>query len=326
MSLGQRICTIGGGSGMPIVNKALVMAGFDNLRSIVTTFDNGGDTGRIRTDERGMILANSDYWRSLISLWDDGHKKKVWEEMLKFRDGRSRNFGNLFFQFMAEKEGNLSDVDKLFSELTGAELKGEVVPVSLDPSDICFKTESGKVYKGEHYLDSQRMSSDKVTKVWLDPLVKANPEAIESIKRADTIILCPGSMYGSVLINLLPKGMKEVYSRSKAKKILMANIMSVASENDNFSQCEYVDVFKKYLGVEKPFDLVLLADLTKLDQDKLKKVEKYYAMEHSRRITKCEDVGNYQTKLVDLAIIEEKYMRLRHSEKKIASVLRKILR
>ena len=81
-----RACTIGGGSGMPVVNRALVRAGFDNISSIVTTFDSGGDTGRMRTDERGSVLAFSDYWRSLISLWKDGKKRAVWEEMLSWRD------------------------------------------------------------------------------------------------------------------------------------------------------------------------------------------------------------------------------------------------
>ena len=98
-----KICTIGGGSGMPIVNKALVDAGFRNISSIVTTFDDGGDSGRMRTDERGQILAFSDYWRSLISLWKDGVQKEKWEEMLRFRDGRGRNFGNIFFNSCLKK-------------------------------------------------------------------------------------------------------------------------------------------------------------------------------------------------------------------------------
>lgn len=87
---------------MPIINRALVRAGFQHIKSIVTTFDSGGDTGRLRTDERGRILAFSDYWRSLLSLWKDEDQKEAWEEMLRYRDGRGRNFGNTFFQFMSE--------------------------------------------------------------------------------------------------------------------------------------------------------------------------------------------------------------------------------
>src|SRR3989338_1223400 len=118
-----KVCTIGGGSGMPVVNKALLRLGINDITSIVTTFDSGGDTGRLRTDERGKILAYSDYWRSLMSLWVDGKQKELWEEMLRYRDGRGRNFGNLFFQFMAEKQGGLHEVAQYFAKLMDADIR-----------------------------------------------------------------------------------------------------------------------------------------------------------------------------------------------------------
>ena len=302
---------------MPTINVALVMAGYENIKSIVTTFDSGGDTGRMRTDERGKIMAFSDYWRSLISLWQDGDQKAVWEEMLQFRDGRDRNFGNAFFQFMAEKVGNITDVDELFSKLTGARLKGEVVPVSLEPSNICFKTISGNSYCGENYLDGLRMSSDIVEKVWLEPKVFANKEAIKAIVESEVIIVCPGSMYGSVLINLLPKGMATAYKQSKAKKILMTNLMSVANENDGFSQKEYVNIFEKYLVMKSPFDMVIMADFDKLDQKILKKVYENYRLEHSVPIKDNRKKNPFKTAVIDIAKIEVKNLRLRHSVTKL---------
>lgn len=323
MNKNLKICTIGGGSGMPIVNKALIKAGFDNIKSIVTTFDSGGDTGRMRTDERGKILAFSDYWRALISLWDDGKQKEIWEEMLRFRDGRGRNFGNMFFQFLSEKEGKLSDVDSMFESLTGARLKGSVVPVSTESANFCFKTESGKEYYGEHNLDDLRMSLDKVANIRLEPTVEANQEAIESIINADVIIVSPGSMYGSILINFLPKGMVEAYKKSKAKKILMTNISSVANENDNFNQDDYVAVFEKYLECKSPFDLILMANLDCLNQDLLKKVLKLYALEHSFPI-KFNEKSKIKTLILDMAIIERKNMRLRHSEEKLGEIFDKL--
>jgi uncharacterized cofD-like protein len=316
-----KVCTIGGGSGMPIVNKALIRAGFNNIKSIVTTFDSGGDSGRMRTDERGRVLAFSDYWRALISLWDDGRQKEIWQEMLRFRDGRGRNFGNMFFQFLSEKEGKLSDVDSMFEALTGAKLKGSVVPVSTDSANFCFKTESGKQYCGEHNLDDLRMSLDKVNDIWLKPKVKANNEALEVIKEADVIIVCPGSMYGSILINFLPQSMTEAYKSSKAKKILMTNISSVANENDDFDQNDYVATFEKYLGCKSPFDLILMVDLGNLDQKLLKRVLKLYELEHSFPIKfnkKCKT----KTILKDVAVIEERNMRLRHSEEKLGEIFR----
>lgn len=324
MSKISKICTIGGGTGMPIVNKSLIKAGFENINSIVTTFDSGGDTGRMRTDERGKILAFSDYWRALISLWNDGNQKEIWEEMLRFRDGRGRNFGNLFFQFMAENAGDLSGVDELFCKLTGAKLLGRVIPVALEPANVCFKTKSGKEYCGEHNLDILRMSLDTVADINLEPDVKVNNEVIKVLNEARIIIIAPGSMYGSVITNFLPQGMAEEFNNSKARKILMVNIMSTANENDGFDQNDYINIFKKYLKTESPFDVILMADLNELDHSSLNMVKKYYELEHSFPI-KYSDKSEIPVWYEDIAKIELKNNTLRHSEEKLANIFKRLV-
>jgi len=232
------ICTIGGGTGMPVVNEALVKAGYSNIHSIVTTFDNGGDTGRMRTDERGMFLANSDFWRALISLWNDGSQKEIWMEMLRYRDGRERSFGNTFFQFMTEKTGSLDKVDNLFKSLTLADLKGRVIPVSLSPANLYFETISGKKYSGEKFLDQLRMSCDYIKKIWLEPRVKAHPEAIKTLENAEMLIVCPGSVYGSLMVNFLIDDFKKSFQKSHAKKILPnLNIVSDMYECLKDAEC-----------------------------------------------------------------------------------------
>lgn len=301
---------------MPVVNRALVRQGFENISSIVTTFDSGGDTGRIRTDERGGVLAFSDYWRALMSLWVSNGQKMIWEEMLKYRDGRGRNFGNTFFQFLSEKQGNLDEVDELFAKLTGADLKGQIIPVSLESSNVCLSTISGKEYKGENYVDDLRMSDDKIAGIWLDPEVEANDRAKEALINSEVIILCPGTTYGSILPNFLPRGMVTAYIKSKAKKILMTNILATANEIEDATQNGYVEIFKKYLKTESPFDLILMADVTKLDKDLFDKALFYYKLEHANLVAA---IKNYPIKTIiaDLATIEEKNMRLRHSEEKL---------
>ena len=318
-----KVCTIGGGSGMPIVNKALIRAGFKNIKSIVTTFDSGGDTGRIRTDERGQVLAFSDFWRSLISLWNDGEQKRVWEQMLKYRDGRGRNFGNTFLQFLSEKEGNLGEIDELFSKLTGAQLCGEVIPVSLTPSNVCFTTISGKEYEGENFIDDLKMSLDKIDNIWLSPQVEANKKAKEVIQQADLIIVGPGTTYGSVLPNFLPKGIIESYNKSKAKKVFLVNIFSTGNEAKKASQNGYLEIIKKYLRNDKPFDLMIMADLNNLDKKILKKVFYFYKLENALLVKMDKDCP-IKTIKADLAALDESNMRLRHSEEKLGELFKNL--
>jgi len=313
----QKICTIGGGSGMPVVNQALVEAGIGRVYSIVTTFDSGGDTGRLRTDERGNLLAFSDYWRALMSLWKDGEQKQKWEQMLKFRDSRGRNFGNSFFVALREKVGDINKVASAFVDMVGANVGGEVIPVCLSPSDICFETISGAVYKGEHRLDELRMSQDMVKNIWLEPEVEANAKALKVLEESDLIIICPGSMHGSILVNFLTKGFAMAFCKSKAKKILMTNIMSTRNENHGFDQDKYTKIFEKYLGKKNIFDLVLMPDLGKLDKNKLKMVYKNYELEYSYPI-KMKKGTKTCCQLADMAVIDEKNLRLRHGVEKLA--------
>lgn len=308
-----RVCTLGGGTGMPVINKALVKAGFTNLKSIVTTFDNGGDTGRLRTDERGQVLAFSDYWRALISLWADGEQKKNWEEMLRYRDGRDRNFGNMFFQFMSERTGKLSEVESLFKKLTLANIKGKVIPVSLSPANVDFETISGKKYNGEFHLDELRMSRDYVKKIWLKPEVEANPEALKALKESDLIIICPGSIFGSLITNFLPLGIKDAFKKSRARKVLMVNLMASANEGSLENQNDYRKIFENYL--ESKIDKLLMADLSQLRQNKLNKALGYYELENSLPI---KYVDNKDTILADIATIDEINWRLRHSVLKLS--------
>ena len=161
-----------------------------------------------------------------------------------------------------------------------------------------------------------RMSFDRVKRIWLSKKVTTNPEALSAIGGAKLIIFCPGSMYGSVIINLLPLGMKEKLEKTKAVKLLMTNIMSVANENRLFSQIEYSKTFKKYIGSD--FDLVLMPDFSKLDQKILKNVFKSYSLEHSRPIRYKEN-GIKNVLIEDIAVIDKKYLRIRHSEVKMAN-------
>ncbi len=320
----MRICTIGGGSGMPITNQALILAGFKQITAIVTTFDSGGDTGRLRTDERGNLLAFSDYWRAIISLWQDGQQKQLWQDMLRYRDGRGRVFGNSFFRFMVEKLGDPNQADLFFARLSGAKLRGRVIPVTAQPADIVFRTISGRQYRGEHRLDELRMSTDRVAKIWLEPSVSANPRAIDALRKSEVIIVGPGSLYGSLLVNFLARGMAAAYRQSRAKKILITNLVSVANENRFYSQRDVLSIFRHYLGIQRPFDVVLMASFDRLPKRSLEHLKQLYFHEHAH-LLKADYRLLPKPLLADLAVIDQKHQRLRHSPLKLAKALKKIL-
>lgn len=323
MNPDRRVCTIGGGSGMPVVNKGLVRAGYRSIQSIVATFDSGGHTGRMRTDERGHIMAFSDYWRSLMSLWEDGQHKAAWEQLLLFRDGRERNFGNVFFQFMAEKTGELPSVQGLFEVLTGARLNGEVIPVALEPSEIGFRTLSGRCYHSEHYLDELRMSLDQVAEIWLEPSVQASESALSALTEADLVVICPGSLFGSILANFLPTGMIEAYRASSARKVLLTNIMTVANETPECTQTEYAGLISRYLQDSNPFDLIVMPDLSALEESILRPTLESYRMEHSLPLRYSPDCPT-PTLVEDIVLVEPHYGRLRHCEHKLGELFMRL--
>jgi uncharacterized cofD-like protein len=161
------------------------------------------------------------------------------------------------------------------------------------------------------------MSTDRVEQVWLAPQVKASVEAIRTIEEADVIVFCPGSSYGSLIVNFLPIGMVEAYKRSKAKKMLIGNLVSATNETDGINIAKYKEVFRKYLNDDK-FDIVVEPDFSKIDSDLLKKVKENYAYENSYLF----ESGN---SAYDVVIVDENNLRLRHSILKLADLFKKIL-
>jgi uncharacterized cofD-like protein len=165
------------------------------------------------------------------------------------------------------------------------------------------------------------MSKDYVDKFWLEPVVDANPEATDALRDSDYIIVCPGSVYGSLITNFLPKGMKEAFKSSRARKILMVNVMLTANEDQIKNQCDYLATFEKYL--ESEFDSVLMADMDKLDRVKLEKVYGFYTLENSSPVEYSKNC-RIETEVADIVTIDESNWRLRHSETKLANYFAKM--
>lgn len=331
-----KIVTFGGGTGAPVIIQALLLAGFKNISCICASMDSGGKTGIIRTDERDQVIAISDLLRNLLALiTSNNHQKNVrsFTDLVSFIDGRQRNLGYTIYYALLEKyQNDFLKVQTHLENLLGVKFGGTAIPITTGSSNIYFKTQSGQTFRGEHELDKQSMSKNMITDVWLDPVVLATPEALQAIQAADYLIFCPGSLYGSILANFLPEGVREALKASKAQKILVTNLVSNRNQTHHFSPLKYLSIFRRYTGLKKPFDVFLAPQLSEAEFDQAHpEVATAYANEHAHFLgwtpNKLAKLSPHHIKVVtsNTISITSQFNRLRHDPAKLAKVFKKII-
>lgn len=331
-----KIVTIGGGTGAPVITQALLLAGFKNLSCIAASMDSGGKTGVIRSDERDQVIAISDLLRTLISLISNTNHQtniKAFTDLISFTDGRQRNLGyTIYYALLEMYQNDFIKAQKHLENLLGISFEGTVIPVTTDSSNICFETKNGIVFRGESELDKQSMSKNTIVDIWLDPNVPATAQAVTAIEEADYVIYCPGSLYGSIISNFLPIGIKEALMTSKAQKILITNLVSNRNQTHNFTPDKYIKIFQKYTGLKKPVDIIITPDISqKTFEKRYQKVARSYNLEHAHFLGWTpEDLKNSLEKDIkiyssDIISITPHLNRLRHDPKKLSKVLKTIL-
>jgi uncharacterized cofD-like protein len=334
----SQIVTIGGGTGAPVIIRSLLQAGFSNIKAVSASMDSGGKTGTIRSDERDRVIAISDTLRSLIALLppnkDSQANIQAFIDLISFTDGRNRNLGyTLYYSLLEKYKNNFLKVQDHLEKLLEIKFQGQAIPVTTDSTNIIFQTQSGIVFSGEHEFDRQTMSSDQVRKIWLKPQVKATPQAIQAIKKADYLIFCPGSLYGSIIVNLLPTGIKLAFKQTKAQKILLTNLVSSRNQTHKFTPLDYLRLFVKYTNLQKPFDLVIAPHLSARQFNRLyPKISHNYELQYSHfmgwpdsqfRALKAKKI---QVIRADIFSFTSQLNRVRHDPAKLALLFRKKLR
>jgi uncharacterized cofD-like protein len=257
--IGKKIVTIGGGTGGFTVNKGL--HGYPvSPTAICTVFDSGGSTGALR-DEFGS-LPQGDIRRCLIALADD--KDDTLREMFayRFQNGTTptslsdHSLGNLLLLAAEKIWGPIEGIRRI-SKVLG--LAGQVLPVSIDNSHIWAELSDGTKIKGETNIDLRPLEDERlVTKIWLEPEANICREAAEAIMQADVIVLGPGDLYTSIIPNLLVNGVADAISRSKAKLVFVANLMTKWSETRDFTIPDFLKTFLAYGIGREQFDTVLI--------------------------------------------------------------------
>ena len=255
LNKGAKVVAIGGGTGLSMLLKGIKKY-TNNITAVVTVGDDGGSSGRLR-EEMG-ILPPGDIRNCIAALADDEDLiTKLFQYRFKNGEGlEGHSFGNLFLTALCAITGNMVKAVKESSNVLN--IRGVVLPATLDDMKLAAEFEDGTFIKGESNIPEEHK---RIKRLYTEPEVcRALPEAIQAILEADLIILGPGSLYTSVIPNLLVSGIVEAIEQSNAKKIYVCNIMTQPGETDNYSVASHVNALISHAKGKRIIDAVLVND------------------------------------------------------------------
>lgn len=277
----QKIVTFGGGTGHFSLLRGLVELNQpENITAIVGTWDSGGSSGRLRT-ELG-VLPPGDIRQCLLALMEDSKQRQVAQKLFDDRltdfEGplKGHSLGNLI---SARLEHIYKGADRgVEAERLLFRIRSRVLPVSISDLNLMARLEGGEELDGETNIDLRAEkenynSKKKITRVYFETNADPNPEVIQAILDAEVLIFSAGDLYTSILPHLLVAGVKEAIEQSKAKVVLILNLMTKMGETDNFKASDYLKNFIYYLGNSNKID-VMIANCNGLDSEVLKVYKK----------------------------------------------------
>ncbi len=245
-----RIVTVGGGTGSSTLLRGLKRyADRIDITAIVTTFDDGGSSGRLR-DEYG-VPALGDVRRCIAALVPPGARFDKIRDGFEFRfetatQLKGHAFGNLLLLMAMQRKSSLTKaIDSISNSLN---LLGRVIPVSETPSDVCATLEDGTVIRGESTVGARNEELFGKSQVYLDPAVTANPDALDALRNADVLVLGPGDLFTSVIPNIVAEGVADAVRDSQARILQICNIAKKRSESGGYSASDFVATANRYLN------------------------------------------------------------------------------
>ncbi|HVB77001.1 MAG TPA: gluconeogenesis factor YvcK family protein [Candidatus Nitrosotalea sp.] len=249
-SRGPRMVAIGGGTGMSTLLRGL-KDHTANLSAIVTVADDGGSSGRLREEYR--ILPPGDFRQCLVALADaEPLVKQLFNHRFKEGSLSGHSFGNLFIMAMAEVTGSFEHALRESGRVLA--VRGSIIPSTLHDVTLVADV-NGALVEGESNIP---LRDQVITRVYLKPDdAELNPEAKQAIMAAEIIVCGPGSLYTSILPNLLVPGMVRAITQSPALKVFICNVAEQPGETDQFTVADHMRVLKEHIG-DDVFDFVVV--------------------------------------------------------------------
>jgi uncharacterized cofD-like protein len=259
-----RIVALGGGTGLSTLLRELkdhvsrrkeerVRMPISDLAAVVTVTDDGGSSGRLRREYR--MLPPGDIRNCMVALSKD-------EELLsrlfqyRFATGKSlkgHSFGNLFLTALTKVTGDFTEAVRLSGQVLA--IRGRIFPATLANVHLEAALEDGRVVKGETRISASRRRIRRVRLVPRD--ARPLPEVLRAIEQANLLTFGPGSLYTSVIPNLLVRGVADAVRRSRATKIYIANLMTQPGETLGYTLADHVRAIYEHTSPDL-FDWVII--------------------------------------------------------------------
>jgi len=261
---GLNLVALGGGTGLSTLLAGLkrLVGGFSsddlwiaNLSAIVTVSDDGGSSGRLR--EELQMLPPGDIRNCMIALSEDSNLlSRLFRHRFRGQgELGGHSFGNLFLAALTEVTGDFTEAVRLSSEVLAS--KGHIYPATISDVRLTAELEDGSVVRGETQISASRVP---IRRLRLEPeQCLPLPETLKAIRAADVITVGPGSLYTSILPNLLVSRVAAAIGESQATKIFICNLMTQPGETDNYSARQHLETTKSY-APEIHFDFVIVND------------------------------------------------------------------
>ena len=319
---GQQLVAIGGGTGLStllaglkqLVGKRNEGLWLESLSAIVTVSDDGGSSGRLR--EELQMLPPGDIRNCMIALSEDS---SLLSRLFRHRfrgDGElgGHSFGNLFLAALSEVTGDFTEAVRLSSEVLAS--KGHIYPATISDVRLVAELEDGTVVRGETQISASRAP---IRRLHLEPeQCLPLPEVLKAIRMADVITVGPGSLYTSILPNLLVSRVAHAIGESRTTKIFVSNLMTQPGETDGYTARQHIETVKKY-APEIHFDFVVVNDRRISDEQ-----AERYAAEDAYQIGIDDDVMDTvvdrSTEVIRADLLDEGE-KVRHNSDRLARVV-----
>ncbi|KAB8132162.1 YvcK family protein [Gracilibacillus oryzae] len=311
----KKVVVIGGGTGMPVLLRGLKEHKVD-LSAIVTVADDGGSSGRLRTemeipapgDIRNVIAALSDMEPMLMNLFQ--HRFSKGNEL------SGHSMGNLLLAAMTSVTGDFYTGIKEISRVLN--VKGNIYPIANQSMFLHAEYEDGTVVVGESNIPKEKK---KIKRVFIKPdPVLPLPEAVDAIHHADIVVIAPGSLYTSILPNLIVPQIGNALKETKAKVVYVCNVMTQVGETNNYTVADHVQAILDHIGHGCIQSVIVHNKEIDPNMKLVYAEEKAEPVKYDLERLKCLGL-----EIIEEDIVKVKNNSLRHDTEKIANLLVSLL-